>query len=153
MSVRSELEAIRDQDPDGILRVEIAEQWAQDHPESALYQALEWDDEIAARQHRLAQIRRLIKVHIVTLDNRPQMISLSIDRINVGGYRQVEVVMRDKQLRVVAMADALKELERIQAKYAWLQELASVWEALENVQAKKRGRGRPRKEEDERPRA
>jgi hypothetical protein len=145
MTVRSELEQLFDSDD--ILRVETAHDWAESHPSSALYRALEWDDVIAAREHRYSQIRRLISIHIVDEDRRRQTISLSIDRVaSNSGYRRVDDVMEVVGLREVALRDALAEYQRIKDKYDWLKELDRIHREIEAAAARRRPprRRRPR---------
>ena len=52
---------------------------------------------------------------------------LSIDRKAGGGYRKMSDVLKAPDLREIMLADALAELERVQLKYARVEELARVW--------------------------
>jgi hypothetical protein len=61
------------------------------------------------------------------------MVSLSIDRVQGGGYRSLDDVVAIPDLRQVLLEDAFRELGRIQAKYQRVQELASVWEVTERA--------------------
>jgi hypothetical protein len=135
MTIQSELEALRDSDPQNILHPERAVAWAHDNPGSALHAALEWDNEIAGNQHRLWQVRRLVKIHVRDARREPTMISLTIDRVSGGGYRRVEDVMAVPDLRAMALAEALSELRRVQRKYHQLRELEGVWEAVSAAEA------------------
>lgn len=112
----------------GTLEVEKAYNWAESHPDSALHAALEWDDEVAGREWRCQQIRRLIAVHVVDDQGDRVLVSLSVDRVSGQGYRTVDSVARNRDLRSCMLQDALNELQRCQAKYERLQELAGVWE-------------------------
>ncbi len=136
MSIKSELLRIQQADPDNVLRpVEVVE-WAAENKDSDLYRALEWDDPTAAHQHRLWQVRQLIMIHVTTEDRTPLLVSLSIDRRNEGGgYRAISDVADHPDLREIMLADALAELERVQTKYARVQELAEVWREADKVQA------------------
>lgn len=130
--IRGELEALRDED--GLIHPERVVAWAQEHAESALHSQFEWDDNKAAEEYRLWQARRTIAIHVVTQEGERRLISLSIDRISGGGYREVEDVMRRKDLREVALQDALADLRRIRAKYQHLKELAEVWGAVRRAE-------------------
>jgi hypothetical protein len=134
MSIQSELEAIRDADPNHILNVEIAHEWARTHLDSDLHRAIEWDKDKAAYQHQLWQIRQFIKIHVRDDRRAPTMISLTVDRVQGGGYRRVEDVMKVPDLRAIALRDALAELRRVQRKYQDLRELESVWTAVSGVE-------------------
>jgi hypothetical protein len=143
MSIQSELLALKDT-ATGLIRAEEVLSWAAANPRSEIYRALEWDDQTAAYSHRLDQVRRLIVLHIRDESTgKPAVVSLSIDRVAGGGYRLHEDIRSDETLRSILLADALKELERIRAKYQHLQELVEVWRAADRVaRGGRRGRGR-----------
>lgn len=143
MSIRDELLALKRDD--GLILASAAEEWARTHPESALHKSLQWDDAIAGHEYRLMQVRRLISIHIVSEAGERQVVSLSIDRTKpAGGYRDLDDVLPQPDLRDVLLQDALAELERVQAKYSRLQELNEVWAAKDRV---KQGRRRQSKAE------
>lgn len=50
MSVKSELDALRDSDGN-ITPVQVLA-WAKDHPESAIYRSFEWDDSKASAGYK-----------------------------------------------------------------------------------------------------
>ena len=111
MTIRDELVTL--QQRDGVLKPEVAVEWARSHPTSALHSALDWNDTTAAQQYRIWQIRQLIAVHVVNEKGVRQIVSLSIDRVNDGGgYRDLDTVMSSPPLREVLLSDALTELER-----------------------------------------
>lgn len=137
MTIKEELEAIRKRDREGILRVEAAHSWAKAHPKSELYNHIEWDRDEAALQWQFQQIRQLIKLHIVTDDGEPEIVSLSIDRVRPGGgYRNIEDVVADKDLSEVMLDDALAELDRMRVKYRFVKELTSVWDEADKVRSR-----------------
>jgi len=105
--------------------------WAQKHPKSVLYTCFEWDDAAAGAEHRLWQARRLIALHIVTIEGERKTVSLTVDRVKGGGYRQIEDVVRVPELRDRMLQDALNELRRVRAKYTTLTELASVFAEID----------------------
>lgn len=131
--IQEELEARRS--PDGRLYGDVIHAWAENHRDSAIGRALEWDDTKAGYEYRLIQIRTLIRVHTITVNNTPTYVSLRIDRPIGGGYRHIRDVMQTPTLRACALADALQDLKRVQTKYQHLTELAEIWEAVERVEA------------------
>lgn len=137
MSVQSELLALQASHP--LLQVETVVGWAQAHPTSALHASFTWDNDVAGHQFRLWQARQLIAIHIINVEGVRQLVSLSIDRTNQqgGGYRDLNTVLAAPAMREMLLADALRELERVQMKYETLVELASVWVAVNNVKKKK----------------
>lgn len=110
--------------------------WAEAHPDSAIYQALEWDDTKAAREWRLHQITMFISVHVVDDKGFRTMVSLSVDRVAGGGYRDRDTVLCDQTMREILLKDALADAERFQSRYNTLREMARV--CTEMKAAKKR---------------
>lgn len=133
MSIRSELLNIQHSDPQNILHAADAVRWAADNPESDLHRSLEWDNQKAADEHRLSQVRHLIQLHVVLEDGGPVLVSLSVDRVRGGGYRSIDEVLPVQDLRDIMLADALAELERVRRKYERVVELTEVWIAAEAV--------------------
>lgn len=140
MSIQSELLAIKaaTSNPEGLLVVEEVHEWAENHKDSAIGKSLEWDDREAGYQYRLGQIRRLVQLHLIRSDEKPRVLSLSSDRTNGtgGGYRDMEEILSRKDLFETALADALRELERVQARYDSLKQLEPVWKAVAEVRSR-----------------
>jgi hypothetical protein len=135
MSIESELKQIKGSKEFYV--VEDVEAWAKSHPKSALHKSLEWDDGKAGYQYRLWQCRRLITLHITYEDGTRSCVSLTTDRShNGGGYRDIDDVLRDKSLTEIMLADALSELQRIEAKYDRLKQLKPVWRAAARIRTK-----------------
>jgi hypothetical protein len=131
----------------GLIQPKAAVEWARAHPSSALHAELEWDDAVAGEQYRIQQVRQLVAIFVNPQTLTRQYVSLSVDRVEGGGYRRIEQVLGQQDLRTVLLQDALHELQRMQAKYAELQELDKVWAAAAQVQPPqpgKRPRGRPK---------
>jgi hypothetical protein len=134
MSIQTELVALK---KDGLLVAERVHEWAEAHPESDVHKALEWDNEAAAYEHRLWQIRRLIAVHVTYEGGERKFISLSIDRSkDGGGYRDLDDVIKDRSLYAIALKDALQELQRLQERYEHLKELRPVWSAVKKIKTR-----------------
>lgn len=137
MTIKDELENIQRRDRQGILRVDAVHDWAKAHPNSELHKAIEWNVNAAALKWQLQQIRQLIKLHIVTDDGEPEVVSLSIDRVKPGGgYRKIEDVVADKELSEIMLDDALAELDRMRVKYRFVKELTDVWAATDKVRSR-----------------
>jgi hypothetical protein len=135
-SIKDELINLQ-KEHDGLLQVETIVEWAEQHPDSELYKSLEWDNEKAGHDWRCHQVRRLIAVHVISVDRVREMVSLSIDRHHDGGgYRWIATVMATSNMRQVLLQDALAELERVRKKYESLTELAQVWMQAEKVKQK-----------------
>lgn len=150
----NELQAIRAEDPQGLLRPEAVVEAAAS-PASRLHGCFEWDDSKAAHQHRLTQARRLIRVAVETLPGSNEeynvFVNLTSDRKEgSGGYRATMEVLESEQLTACMLADALKELRTFEAKYSKLQALIPVFEGYRAVLAAEAddpppsGRGRRR---------
>jgi hypothetical protein len=124
---------------DGIINPSAAVEWARKNKKSLLHRSLEWDDGIAAERYRIWQVRALISVHIVDAEGSRRFVSLSIDRKHDGsnGYRSLEDIVARPDLREIMLADALADLERIQARYTKLTELAPVWEGAAQVRERR----------------
>jgi hypothetical protein len=127
------------QEQHGTLRAEDVLEFAKDE-NTALHAEFEWDDTEAARQHRLAQARKIIRINVQVIPTArgdvtvPVYVSLSSDRIQPGGgYRRLEDVMNDSKLRNEFLAQALAEFERVRRKYQNLQELSPIFAAIERV--------------------
>jgi hypothetical protein len=115
---------------------------------SALHSKFEWDNTEAAERYRLWQARQLISVTVEYIGSGKEamitrvFVSLTSDRKEDGaGYRATVDVMADAGQRKQLMADAAKDMERFQEKYADLKELAQVFSAMRKVSA---GHGKAR---------
>ena len=107
---------------------------AKDHP---LHEKFEWDNSKAGEQWRLHQARQLIRsVVIETHDSSPQIVrafvSLQRDRIE-SGYRDINKVMEDKDLKLELIQEAKRDFERMKIKYKILTELSGVWDQVDRI--------------------
>jgi len=139
MSIKDELVALQREHGE-LLHVEVAVGWAKDNPESELHRSLEWNDTIAGHEYRLWQMRKLIQIHVVSEDGVREFVSLTIDRVRDGGYRDVNNVMQVPDLRDVMLQDALDELNRVRRRYQSVVALSRVWIEIDRVKEKKGGR-------------
>jgi hypothetical protein len=125
----------------GILQAEAVVEYARS-PMTALHSRFTWEESAAAHQYRLWQARQVIRVsvqHSPALGRSVRVfVSLTPDRDEEGGgYRDMDVVVRNRDQRDQMLADALAELEVFRAKYAMLKELAAVMTAIKKTVAKK----------------
>lgn len=138
MTIKEELLSIKAESADGLLYAPMVVDWARSHPDSALHKSLEWNDTRAAQEYRIQQVRQLIRVHVIAEDGAPQLVSLTFDRKQNGGYRAVDDVLKNRDLSDIMLKDALDELTRIQTKYQRVQQLTGVWREVEKI--RRRGR-------------
>lgn len=109
---------------------------------SILHSRFEWDDTEAAQRYRLWQARQLISITVeyTGTEDRPMLsrvfVSLKSDRTEDGGYRSVQAVMSDPGSRAELLQDALEDMRRFQKKFKQLEELASVFKAMDSVKPK-----------------
>ncbi len=143
--IKQELEEVR-QRYGGVLKSEAVVEYAK-NPETALHSQFTWDDSEAAHNYRLWQARMLIRVVVKEAPKEevePMRVYVSMleDRYGQpgGGYRSMEEVLTDKDLREQLMEQATKEFERWREKYEHLNELAEVFVAMDKVKSKRKKR-------------
>ena len=105
-------------------------------PEDApLHNAFEWNNTIAAEQYREEQARKIIRsLVIVKEDREPVRMFFNLVRKDPE-YKHIDVIMRDADDREKLLQLALRELETFKKKYETLTELASVFEAIDQVKS------------------
>jgi hypothetical protein len=106
------------------------------NPATALHGLFVWDDTEAARKYREVQAQTYLRavVRLIPRENDEPVsvrafVSLSTDR-GSSVYRPIVDVLNDDEARAVLVADAQRELAALKQKYAHLQELAHVWDAI-----------------------
>ena len=103
-----------------------------------LHDEFEWNDGKAAHKYRMEQARELIQVCVEYYPQTEKMtrvfVSLSTDRRKGGGYRDMRVVLGNREYREQMLQDALEEMQRFRVKYAVLKELASVFSAMSKAE-------------------
>jgi len=142
--LRDELDAIRG--TKATLKPDSMVKWAKRNTASALHNHLEWDNETAGHEYRLNQCRRLMSLYVVVIPNTSEpvraYVSLVRDRVRGGGgYRRIEAVMKNPDMRAELLEQALYELDRMKVKYATLVELAGVWEARDKIKRRPKKAG------------
>lgn len=131
MTIETELRGLMDEE--GFLKPKEIIEWARENTDSEIYKHLEWDDAKAAEAHRLDQVRRLIVVYLRDDDGQRETISLMQDRRDGSGYRNLRPVMSNRELRRMALRQALRELRSFERRYKHLEELAAIFDAANNI--------------------
>lgn len=109
-----------------------------------LHDHFDWKDSEAAHKYRLQQARNLIRVAVTVipaLSNEPVKQFVSIKALrgsDQGSYIATADILSDEAKYAMAMNDALRDLERIKYRYNYIQELTSVWDAVDKAIAKLR---------------
>lgn len=132
MTIKAELLGLQNQD--GMIIPDAAVDWAKANPASALHGALEWDDGKAGHQWRVWQVRRLVAVHLVDDAGERKFFSLSIDRAEKGGYRDLDDIARAPDLAAIMLKDAAAELKRVRKKYERVKGLAHIWAQIDALE-------------------
>lgn len=129
----------------GFLNPEIVVETASD-PANPLHSRFEWDDTLAAYEHRLFQARSLIRVcvNVVAPQTHTEdrvFVSLQNDR-GQQGYRFLVDVLNDDDLRAQLLEQARADMDRFLTKYNRLSELAEVLSVMKKAQQKKPKKGK-----------
>jgi len=134
--IQKELKRITDEN-NGILLPERVVEEAKVET-SPLHDSFNWDNTDAAQKYRVHQARNLIRCTVVYEERTEKYIktfvSLSSDRDNGGGYREVIIVLKDTDKKAEMLADALSELQAFQNKYNSLVELCEVFDAIRQLE-------------------
>lgn len=141
-AIAKELEFVR-QKHDGVLRAEDVVEYAK-NPETALHSRFIWDDTEAARQYRLEQARRVIRVQVESIEHETKFITVRnfVHLNGNGGYYSRDDVMSNAEKRKQLLDQALREAHSWRKRYENLNELADVFEAIDAVQEKREKRMR-----------
>lgn len=108
---------------------------------SSLHDHFEWDDSVAAEQHRLSQAGELIRSITVDISRsnvtppQPVRAFVSVERKGERSYVGVETAMSDAELRKQVLQRAWAELSSFRQRYADLEELAGVFAAMDKAKA------------------
>lgn len=134
--IQQELQQIAD-DHGGLCTAPHVVEFAKD-PETALHDRFEWDDERAGYQWRLAQARQIIRCYVQPMpaaDAAPTRVFVSLrdDRHAGVGYRRLEDVMADPEMRGRMLNEARADMRRFVARYKHLEQLASVVGVMEDA--------------------
>ena len=106
-----------------------------------LNQYFEWNDTVAAQQHRLAQARLLIRsIEIEYIESKPEPVRafhiVTVPDEEQKGqkvYQSLEEILNDPGLRAELLFRAKREMTTFKNKYEQLRELSEVFEAIDKV--------------------
>lgn len=105
------------------------------------HKLFEWNDSKAAEKYRLAQAGKVIsdlKIKLKVEEREEPIETTAILNIEererkTGTYVNVITAMENKESRRIVLLRAISELQTFSRKYASLQELAGVFEAIREV--------------------
>lgn len=108
------------------------------HDNSPLHSFFEWDDSVAAHQHRLAQARGLIRsvVAVYTHEDRPATTARAYVHVNEPSaphYRELSHALSQKKTRQLVLQRAWNELQSWRKRYADLKEFAELVEVIDET--------------------
>jgi len=107
-AVGEELQKLRDRD--GRIETLVVLNEAK-KKRSPLHNAFEWDDSVAAHQHRLYQARHLIRSMEIIIEDRPEPAFVHI-KVNHGGYYQsTEVAVQNVDEWELVRTQAIRHLQ------------------------------------------
>lgn len=109
--------------------------------ESVIHPCYEWDDTKAAEKYRLQQsrdiIHNIVRVEVTedgTSKNAiPILVNVSESRCDRSTYISLDTALSDSTMRNNVLRKAKEELSLFKSKYATLNELAKVFEAIDEV--------------------
>lgn len=106
-------------------------------PEDApLHRCFNWNDEEAAELYREQQGRHLIRCLITVPENNVVATRAYFNIVrNESEYHSINVILEDQDKYESMMAMALKELQSFEKKYAILEQLKPVFDAINEISA------------------
>lgn len=106
------------------------------HESHPLHGCFEWDDTIAAREHRLDQARYVLRSIVVVRDDRPdQVIRAFVNVDREGGWKPIAVALSNPSDREILLQHAMSDLQAFDRKYQALSEMTPVREVIARVVA------------------
>lgn len=112
-------------------------------PETApTHNLFEWNDEIAAERYRLQQATIVINAIEIEIENTSETKQSQVAFVNIvkkaphrsGSFVPINIALSDQDMRSVVLANAMNELESFRRKYQNLNELASVFKAIDDIE-------------------
>ena len=110
---------------------------------SPLHKLLEWDDKKAAEKYRLSQATEIICHLAIECEDMEEPITVRAymnvadDADNptrrTGSFIDTQSAFENEETRGLILRCAIRELTEIRQKYANLQELATIFEAIDKV--------------------
>ena len=98
-----------------------------------LHKCFEWDDAIASEKYRLIQARDVIRFLVIEEEQepeeRPKIKAFYVTEPS-GGYKPVELIVRQEDEYKKLLERAWAELRAFKAKYAMLTELEEIFSLI-----------------------
>ena len=108
----------------GELRAQDILEYARNNTQSPIHDMFEWDDKIAAEEHRLTQAKTIIRAVYIEeeINEKPTIIRAYISKQDVGEkepgtFITIQAAMEDPIRRGRIIESALLDLKRFTAKY------------------------------------
>lgn len=117
-------------------------------PKHPLHNYFEWDDKVAAEQHRLQQARELIALLMVIENEREHRAFMNVwfdeqgdttlnrNQVAESVYMDYVDVFNDDKFRKHALERAIREMLAFENKYEMLEELNDVFSAMKKAKKK-----------------
>ena len=128
--VGAQLEALEEKHGEVVPSVLLDAAKRKRHP---LHRFFEWDDSVAAHEHRLHQARMLINSVNVVIEggDKPPVHTQALVKIeSAGGYRSVGKVLSDKDAREELIQQCWRALQSAKSRYSHLTEFDAVWNTV-----------------------
>jgi len=110
-------------------------------PAHPLHGEFKWDDRIAAQEHRLDRARCLLRsIRVITPERKSVRAIISIKQ-NSNSYKYYDraVVLEIKELKDLALEDAIRRIMEVLERYSDIAELDDVRVAIALVSARLQG--------------
>ena len=98
-----------------------------------LHRFFEWDDTVAAHEHRLLQASKLInsvQVVIEREDQEPVQTQAFVRIASADGYRSIGRVLSDAEAHAELVEQCRAALTSVKDRYQELKEFAAIWSAI-----------------------
>lgn len=111
-------------------------------PKSPAHKLFQWDDSLAAREHRMVTARIIlgsfvIETEVTSRGKKSHQIEVPfVSRAAPGSYEITMRAMRTPEKRAFIVREALSEAQRWRRRYSHLSELALVFSAMDEVAAR-----------------
>ncbi len=109
---------------------------------SSLHDHFEWDDSVAAEQHRLAQASELIRSIVVDVSRSNLSVKhvrafVSVQQDGERSYVSTARAMSDADLRKQVVRQAWDDFQALRRRHEGLSELARIFEAIDQARPAK----------------
>lgn len=110
------------------------------HPTSPLHPLFEWNDSEAARQHRLAQARALIRSVVVRYRAAPAdgprsvVAFVNLREGDRQFYTATAIALADPQKRAIVLRQAWEDFQALRKRYGELTEFAQMFVLLDEIE-------------------